>query len=133
MEGLTLGTSVYIYSAVLQRLLTPSNSHTPLPSIAPFAHPQIASTHSCIYCIPSFQVLRGRPRFFRPSFFQLIMISGNPVQFLLSACPHQMSFFFDLYHPGTLTEVFPCFSSVVGQMPESNSSKTGHGPHISSS
>ena len=29
-----------------------------------------------------------------------------------------------------MTEVFPCFSSVVSQMPRLNSQKSGHGPYL---
>jgi len=43
--------------------------------------------------IPSFQVLQGRPRFFLPSGFQLIIISGNRVGSILSTWPYQMSCF----------------------------------------
>jgi hypothetical protein len=43
---------IYIYIApVLKRLTTPSVYHIPLPSIVPFAHPQIPFTHRCIYPI----------------------------------------------------------------------------------
>ena len=49
-------------SADLQRLPTPSDFHTPLPSIVPFAHPKISSTHSCIY--PIFTVSSGTTSFF---------------------------------------------------------------------
>ena len=40
---------IYIYCAVLKRLATPSDFHTPLPSIVPFAHSYISLTHRCIY------------------------------------------------------------------------------------
>jgi hypothetical protein len=43
--------------------------------------------------IPSFQVLRGRPRFFLPTGFQLIIIFGNRVRSILSTRPYQMSCF----------------------------------------
>ena len=43
--------------------------------------------------IPSFQVLQGRPRFFLPSGFQLIIIFGSRVGSILSTWPHQMSCF----------------------------------------
>ena len=41
--------------------------------------------------IPSFQVLRGWPRFFLPTGFQLIIIFVNRVRSILSTCPYQMS------------------------------------------
>ena len=63
---------IYIYSAVLKRLTTPSDVHAPLPSIVPFACPEISFTHSSIYN-PSSHVLRGRPRFCRHSGFQLTL------------------------------------------------------------
>ena len=76
---------------VLQSLTTPSSFPTPLPSIAPFAYPKIAFTHSCIYPIfPGSSVMTS---FFHPLCFQLIIISDNRVQFLPSTCPYQMSCF----------------------------------------
>jgi hypothetical protein len=43
--------------------------------------------------IPSFHVLRGRPRFFLPAGLQLIIIFGNRIGSILSTCPYQMSCF----------------------------------------
>ena len=71
-----------VYSAVLKRLATPSDFHIPLPSIVPFARFRSLSVMA-VY-IPSFQVLRGRPRFFLPSGFQLIMIFASRAGSVLS-------------------------------------------------
>ena len=43
--------------------------------------------------IPSFQVLRGRPRFFLPSGFQRIIIFGSRVGSIFSTWPYQISCF----------------------------------------
>jgi hypothetical protein len=40
-----------VYCAVLKRLKTPSDFHTPLPSIVPFAHSETFFTHGCYYSI----------------------------------------------------------------------------------
>ena len=57
---------IYIYThtycAVLQRLGTPSDFHIPLPSILPFAHFSLSSTHGCIY--PIFSASLGTAFFF---------------------------------------------------------------------
>jgi hypothetical protein len=59
-------THIYIiYCAGLQCLTTPSGCHTPLFSVVPFAHSQVS--FMAVY-IPFFQVLRGWPRFFLPSY-----------------------------------------------------------------
>jgi hypothetical protein len=42
---------------------------------------------------PSFRVLRGRPRFFLPSGFQLIIIFSKLIGPILSTCPYQISCF----------------------------------------
>jgi len=111
-----------IYCVVFKRLATPSDVHIPLPSIVPFVHSYISFTRSCIYpifpfldlfhswlyishlsiprslsllavYIPSFQVLRGRPRFSLPSGLQLNVIFGNRVGSILSTWTYQMSCF----------------------------------------
>ena len=58
-------------------------------------HPFLDLFHSWLYTyIPSFQVLRGRPRFFLPSGFQWTIISGSRVGSFLSTWPYQISCFF---------------------------------------
>ena len=55
---------LFFYCAVLKRLPTPSDFHIPLPSIVPFACPELSSTHSCIY--PIFTRSSGTTSFLPP-------------------------------------------------------------------
>ena len=71
------------------RRLPPSTLH----SLRLFHSPILRSLPLIAVYIPSLQVLRGRPRSFRPSGFQLIIIFVNRVGFILSTCPYQMSCF----------------------------------------
>jgi hypothetical protein len=80
-----------IYSTVLKRLATPSDFLVPLPTIVPFAHSETPFTHCCTTYIPSFQVLRGRPRFILSSGYPVGHIFGNCTSSILSTCPYQMS------------------------------------------
>jgi hypothetical protein len=56
---------IYIYSAILKRLATPSDFHIPLLWIVPFTHSETSFTHGCIY--PTFPCSSGTTWFF-PSF-----------------------------------------------------------------
>jgi hypothetical protein len=100
---------IYIYSAVLKVWRCPPTSifHYLLLFLSPILRPLplmslslslSLSLYIYIYiyiyvcvCIPSFQVLQGRPRFFLPSGFQLIIIFGNHIRSILSTCPYQMN------------------------------------------
>ena len=79
---------LYIVRFYIWRRLSTSTLHC----LRLFHSPILRSLSFIAVYIPSFQVLRGRPRFSRPSFLELI-IFGNRVQSILSTCPHQMSCF----------------------------------------
>jgi len=58
-----------------------------------FHSPILRSLSFMTVYIPSFQVLRGRPRFFLPSSFQWIIIFGSGVGSILSTWPYPISCF----------------------------------------
>ena len=80
-----------MYCGVSKRLATPPTSI--FHCLRLFHSSTRRSLSLMAVYIPSFQVLRGRPRFFLPSGFQLIIIFGSRVGSILSTWPHQMSCF----------------------------------------
>jgi hypothetical protein len=79
-----------------------------------FNSPILRSLSFIAVYIPSFQVLRGRPRFFLPSGFQWIIIYGSRVGSILSTRPYQISCF-RVMSPNIISRasIFPLIYSFV--------------------